>query len=184
MRYSHSRPRWFRFDGAGNTTHLTKLYQWYGGDFEQKSGDVLSYVADYAPQLKSAIDAGKKPAIKWLDYDWQLNDALRKGDRNTARSLVAKDSTPYGAVARRLLDQGAAVPMLVGTLDWCLGRLLGSEPPKAPPGRRRALDARRQALRGRGAEVYGLLREADRAVRRTGDSPETWLERAVLAAAR
>ena len=95
-----------------------------------------------------------------------------------------EDAQPTEAVAalRRLLDQGAAVPMLVGTLDWCLGRLLGSEPPKAPPGRRRALEARRHALRNRGAEIYGLLRQADRAVRRSGDCPEAWLERAVLAA--
>jgi DNA polymerase-3 subunit delta len=95
-----------------------------------------------------------------------------------------EDGRPELAVAalRRLLGQGAAVPMLVGTLDWCLGRLVASEPPKAPPGRRRALDARRHALKGRSGEIYGLLRRADRAVRRAGDSPETWLERAILAA--
>lgn len=95
-----------------------------------------------------------------------------------------EDGRPELAIAalHRLLGQGAAVPMLVGTLDWCLGRLVAAEPPKAPPGRRRALDARRHAIRGRSGEIYGLLRRADRAVRRAGDSPETWLEQAVLAA--
>ena len=104
---------------------------------------------------------------------WALTGAIEDGRPEVALAAL-----------HRLLGQGAAVPMLVGTLDWCLGRLVGSEPPKAPPGRRRALEARRRALKGRAAEVFRLLREADRAVRRTGDSPEARLEQAVLAAAR
>lgn len=97
-----------------------------------------------------------------------------------------EDGRPEEALAalHRLLGQGAAVPMLVGTLDWCLGRLVGSEPPKAPPGRRRALENRRRALQGRAGRIYALLREADRSLRRTGDAPEARLEQAVLEAAR
>ncbi len=72
-RYVHTHDKWYRFDQASNTVHLTQLYNWYGGDFEQVAGSVLAYVAQYAPDLKAAIDAGQTPRIKWLDYNWSLN---------------------------------------------------------------------------------------------------------------
>lgn len=76
-RYLHSHDRWFRFDAGQNVLHLTKLYKWYGGDFEQAGGKVMDFAARYAPQLRKALDAGQKPRIQWLDYDWKLNDKKR-----------------------------------------------------------------------------------------------------------
>ena len=72
-RYAHTHKRWFRFDSAKGVIHLTRLYQWYGGDFEQVAGAVLDYAARYSPQLKQALDAERKPNIRWLNYDWSLN---------------------------------------------------------------------------------------------------------------
>ncbi len=37
-RYVHGHERWFRFDPQAGVVHLTRLYQWYGGDFEQVAG--------------------------------------------------------------------------------------------------------------------------------------------------
>ena len=84
---------------------------------------------------------------------------------------------------RQKQAHSSAAPMLIGMIDWCLGRLFATAPPPAPPQRRRQLEARRRQLRGRGASLYALLREADRQVRTTGGQPEAALERAVLAAA-
>lgn len=72
METIHSSPRWFQYDG--NTVHLTQLYNWYGGDFKQAAGSPLEYVADYSPSLKQTLESGQKPKIKWLDYDWALNE--------------------------------------------------------------------------------------------------------------
>ena len=72
-RYAHSHDRWLRFDAERNVVNLTPLYDWYHGDFEQVAGGVLEYAARYSPQLKEAIDAGRAPRIKWLEYDWKLN---------------------------------------------------------------------------------------------------------------
>lgn len=102
---------------------------------------------------------------------WDLTNAIEDGNAEAAARTL-----------RLLLQRGAAVPMLVGTLDWCLGRLVGSEPPKTHPGRRRALEARRRAVAGRAEELYALLRAADRMVRTSGASAEAALERFVLAA--
>lgn len=38
----------------------------------------------------------------------RLNEALRAGDRSRATKLLAADRSPYGLVARRLLEQGVA----------------------------------------------------------------------------
>ncbi len=71
--YAHSHERWFGFDSDNNVVHLTKLYKWYGGDFEQVAGRIVDYAARYSPELKRALDAGRKIKVRWLDYDWNLN---------------------------------------------------------------------------------------------------------------
>jgi uncharacterized membrane protein YdjX (TVP38/TMEM64 family) len=72
-RYVHTQPRWFRWDGAANTVHLTALYRWYDGDFEQEAGSVLRFVGRYAPPVHDAVAADRPPRIRWIEYDWSLN---------------------------------------------------------------------------------------------------------------
>jgi uncharacterized membrane protein YdjX (TVP38/TMEM64 family) len=72
-RYVHSQPRWFRWDDAAGTAHLTELYRWYGGDFEREAGSVLRFVGRYAPAVQAAVEAGRPPRIEWIPYDWSLN---------------------------------------------------------------------------------------------------------------
>jgi DNA polymerase-3 subunit delta len=102
-----------------------------------------------------------------------LTNAIEDGDARAALESF-----------RRLIEQGSAVPMLVGLVDWCVGRLLATEEPRTFPARKAALERRRQSLRGRGAEIYSALREADRLVRTSGADAEAALERAILTAAR
>lgn len=103
---------------------------------------------------------------------WDLTNAIEDGRPDEAMRAL-----------HRLLSQGASVPMLVGILDWCLGRLLASAEPRSHPGRKRAIGERRRDLSRRAADVTSLLRDADRLVRTTGGNAEAALERAVLVAA-
>ncbi len=80
-RYAHSHDSWFRFESEKNVVHLTSLYKWYGGDFEQTAGSVEQFAARYSPDLKAALDADKKPSIQWIEYDWSLNSAANKDKR-------------------------------------------------------------------------------------------------------
>lgn len=80
--YVHTHPRWFRFDGASHTVHLTSLYDWYGSDFVQFSGSVLDFAALHSPALQSAMETDRDLRIEYLDYDWSLNSVEN-------RSLVA-----------------------------------------------------------------------------------------------
>jgi Protein of unknown function, DUF547 len=72
--YTHAHDRWFRFDRANSTVYLTALYDWYGGDFKSVADSVLDYVTDQSPELRAAVDAGQEIEVRWLDYDWKLND--------------------------------------------------------------------------------------------------------------
>ena len=73
-RYVHHHDRWLRFDPQRREdVYLTRLYKWYGGDFEQAGGSVQDFAARYAPALRRVLDDGGRPRTHWLDYDWSLN---------------------------------------------------------------------------------------------------------------
>lgn len=78
-RYVHSHDRWYRYQSGAKDVRLTKLYNWYGSDFKQVAGSVLDFAARYSSPLQAALDKDKKPHIRWLNYDWTLND--RKNNR-------------------------------------------------------------------------------------------------------
>jgi len=70
----HSGERWLRFDPASGRLDLTRLYDWYGSDFLQAAPSVEEYVAAYAPAVRAALGAGQRVTIRWLPYDWSLNE--------------------------------------------------------------------------------------------------------------
>lgn len=48
--------------------HLTKLYDWYGDDWE----DIRAFVARYRPEDRAAI-LDEDTELEYNDYDWKLN---------------------------------------------------------------------------------------------------------------
>ena len=82
--YVHDHKTWFQFtDGEEAIVKLTKLYQWYSGDFTQAADTELKYAAQYSKELKSYLDDEENSAPKqeWLKYDWSLNDVSNKQGR-------------------------------------------------------------------------------------------------------
>jgi uncharacterized membrane protein YdjX (TVP38/TMEM64 family) len=77
-RYAHSHNRWFRYQPGAKEVHLTKLYDWYGSDFKQVAGSVIQFAARYSKSLQTSLGTSTKPRVRWLDYDWTLNDARNK----------------------------------------------------------------------------------------------------------
>ncbi len=73
-RYVHAHDRWFQYQPGAKEVRLTKLYDWYGADFKQVADSVLAFAARYSVPLKASVDKRTKLRIKWLDYDWKLND--------------------------------------------------------------------------------------------------------------
>ena len=61
-----------RIDTANNQLYLSKLFDWFAGDFEYASGSVLDFIKKYIDKSKVAF-LDQNPKIKWLEYDWALN---------------------------------------------------------------------------------------------------------------
>ncbi len=76
--YVHGHDTWFQYDPSAKALRLTRLYDWYGGDFEQVAGSIVEFAARYSPVLKAALAAGDKPDVEFLDYDWSLNARAHK----------------------------------------------------------------------------------------------------------
>jgi len=72
-RYVHAHDRWFRCESGGDVVYLTRLYAWYRSDFEQAAGTTVRFAARYSSALAQALDEGRQPTIRYLDYDWSLN---------------------------------------------------------------------------------------------------------------
>lgn len=61
-----------RVDVSGGTLHLSKIFSWYGGDFD-KVGGVNAFVARYLPAEQAEAVRGDGLTTQWLSYDWSLN---------------------------------------------------------------------------------------------------------------
>jgi hypothetical protein len=70
----HSDDRWLRFDPATGALRLTELYEWYASDFRQAAGSVPEHVALHVPVVRAALDAGQRVEVRWIPYDWSLNE--------------------------------------------------------------------------------------------------------------
>ncbi len=76
-----------RYDPIGGRLQISKIFDWYGKDFEKghKGYDSLKTTfARHAAQLGATPEAQAKVRagdykLDFLDYDWKLNDSRRRG---------------------------------------------------------------------------------------------------------
>jgi Protein of unknown function, DUF547 len=71
-----------RYDATSDHLQLSKIFDWYGGDFE-RAGSVATFLAAYAEQLSGDAAIQRRIAaatvpLEFLDYDWRLNDVEKK----------------------------------------------------------------------------------------------------------
>ena len=71
-----------RYDSQTKTVELSRIFDWYGKDFEKSHkgfssvGDVVAKYAEQladAPKDRAQLRTGKVP-VRFLEYDWSLND--------------------------------------------------------------------------------------------------------------
>ena len=71
-----------RFDRDNGTLWLSSIFMWYADDFTGGSrvvayfarGRVLDWVLNHLPPQRAAEIAEHQPRVRYLDYDWSLND--------------------------------------------------------------------------------------------------------------
>lgn len=62
------------FWGENTTLYISKIFSWFKVDFDKKSGSVLNYLKEYAPEkVRKQISKESEIKIKYLDYSWDLN---------------------------------------------------------------------------------------------------------------
>ncbi len=66
---------------SGNTAQLSKIFDWFKADFESASGSVKEFLLPYATsQIKQVLNSDNLQ-IKYLDYNWGLNDLAKPWSR-------------------------------------------------------------------------------------------------------
>lgn len=73
------------FDPDGNTLYLSSIFKWYAGDFTGGStvvayfarARVLDWILPHLPAELAARLRESEPKIRYMEYDWSLNDRPR-----------------------------------------------------------------------------------------------------------
>ncbi|MDP6687758.1 MAG: DUF547 domain-containing protein [Acidobacteriota bacterium] len=76
-------PRAMYIDDDNVILWVSSYFDWYGGDFEVKEGNIIDYILVHAPADKAAWIREHRDTmrVQFIDYDWTLNDQV-KGPRN------------------------------------------------------------------------------------------------------
>ena len=71
-----SRPQNLRL--AGKSLQVSAILDWFGADFGDNVGQQLAYLRPYFPAAAQQAAATRGVKVKYLDYDWSLNDQAKK----------------------------------------------------------------------------------------------------------
>lgn len=67
-----------QFDAATGILWLSAIFDWYEADFTKPAGSLVNYVKPFLPaDTVAALAGSKKVEVKFLDYDWSLNEWQR-----------------------------------------------------------------------------------------------------------
>ncbi|MEE8139115.1 MAG: DUF547 domain-containing protein [Thermoanaerobaculia bacterium] len=84
-RFLDSPEKGLRYDEETNTLYLSAIFKWYAGDFTGGStlvayfarGKVVNWLLPHLPEHLAATLEDRDPTVRYLDYDWNLNDRPR-----------------------------------------------------------------------------------------------------------
>lgn len=65
-----------RIDPVKQELAVSEIFKWFAEDFERSAKSVKEYLVRYAPAEKH--DFIRLSKVRFLDYDWDLNDAAKK----------------------------------------------------------------------------------------------------------
>lgn len=66
-------------DSTQNELHLSPILNWFAADFGASTPAVLQRIANWLPESTQAVAQSKDVQVKYLDYDWSLNDQATAG---------------------------------------------------------------------------------------------------------
>lgn len=72
-----SREKNFRYEDRSETVYLSSILDWFGSDFGENTARQLQYLRPYLPDNLTAKLKPDHVKVRFLDYDWTLNDQAR-----------------------------------------------------------------------------------------------------------
>ena len=72
-----SRGQNLRVDAAAGVIHLSSILSWFGNDFGDSQSARFEYLTPYLPAAALPVAGSPQTRVKYLDYDWSLNDQSR-----------------------------------------------------------------------------------------------------------
>lgn len=73
IKFLSNQRKGLKIDSAGNKVYLSSIFKWFEEDFESKGG-VVSYLTKYVDSRYMTTLISGKLKVKYLDYDWGLNE--------------------------------------------------------------------------------------------------------------
>ena len=73
-----SRPQNLQVDPASGTIYVSSILDWFGSDFGKTQQDQFTYLKPYLPKAVRALAVHPQTKIRFLSYDWNLNDQAKK----------------------------------------------------------------------------------------------------------
>ena len=67
-------PKQVRIDRANRYLYLSKIFKWYDEDFKEGYDGVVDFLSDYLSSEDTEFLASTAVKLRYLDYDWTLND--------------------------------------------------------------------------------------------------------------
>ena len=86
-RIAINNPQFIQLDAASKRVAISKIFQWYVGDFGGNTKSVLKFINEYR---SDKIPAGYK--VDYYEYDWTLNEQRSQGSSDSNPSLGANAS--------------------------------------------------------------------------------------------
>ena len=73
-----SRKQNFQADASRKTIHVSKLLSWFEDDFGSSQSARFGYLKKYIPEASQPLATDRQTKVKYLDYNWNLNDQAKK----------------------------------------------------------------------------------------------------------
>ncbi len=73
-----SRSKNLRVDAANQSLSVSSILDWFGSDFGRTHAEQFRYLKPYLPAAAQKIATNSGTTVRYLDYDWSLNDQARR----------------------------------------------------------------------------------------------------------
>ncbi|MEX1230479.1 MAG: DUF547 domain-containing protein [Planctomycetaceae bacterium] len=68
----------FSADTTSGVIHISPILDWFANDFGKNTSEQMRAISPYVPDSAQRLTASGKARVKYLDYDWSLNDQARR----------------------------------------------------------------------------------------------------------